>query len=192
MLIPKLKYDKFTYSDYLAWDDQERWEIINGIPYNMSPAPYRKHQKISTNLSGEFYNYLKGKKCTVYVAPFDVRFAEKGTDDELIETVVQPDISIFCDPSKLDKRGAIGAPDLIVEILSLSTFDKDINLKFKLYQKHKVQEYWIVDPDNNTLKVYQLDKQGTYQPANEYGEKDKVKVGIFPDLEIDLCFVFEE
>ena len=93
---PAVKIEKYTYADYLLWDDDERWEIIEGVPYNMSPAPRRYHQIILGNLHLIIASYLKGKKCRAYLAPFDVRFAEKYDDNALVETVVQPDISVFC------------------------------------------------------------------------------------------------
>lgn len=192
MGIPKPKFDKFTYADYLTWSNDERWELIDGFAYNMSPAPKRRHQKILVNLVRKFSNYLVKKKCEVYTAPFDVRFCEKNEADEEIENVVQPDISIFCDPSKLDDRGAKGAPDLVVEVLSESTALKDLHEKLLLYQRFGVKEYWITDPDKKQLNVYKLDKQGRYFLERIYLQNDIVTVGIFPDLTIDLKDVFEE
>lgn len=189
MTLPQLKTEKFTYADYLTWDDSEKWEIIEGMPYNMSPAPYRIHQDVSGNLFREFSSYLKDKKCKVYSAPFDVRLSEHITDDELIQNVVQPDISIFCDMTKLDKRGAIGAPDLIVEILSVSTFSKDMNEKLRLYRKHRVKEYWIVDPDNQIVMIYTQGKKGMYK-LKKYTNKEIIQVGLFPGLNIDLSDIF--
>ena len=148
---------KWTYADYLAWPDDERWEIIDGEAYNMSPAPSRLHQEISGKLFGSFYEYLKGKKCKLYAAPFDVRLPDlAGLTDEKIETVVQPDIVIICDRTKLDERGCIGAPDIVVEILSPATSGYDLKVKYQLYQQHGVKEYWIIHPAEQTLLVYKL------------------------------------
>ena len=122
--------ERFTYGDYLTWDDGERWELIDGVPYNMSPAPTVRHQAISRELSTEFALYLRGKPCQLFAAPFEVRLPEVDESDELVETVVQPDLSIICDKSKLDEAGCRGAPDLIVEILSPSTAHKDLKVKF--------------------------------------------------------------
>lgn len=184
---------EFSYKDYLLWDDtNERWELINGIAYDMSPVPMRKHQELSGILFGELYNYLKNKDCTVYAAPFDVRLPDGFQSDDEIKTVVQPDISVFCDEEKLDDKGAIGAPDLIIEILSPSTAAKDLKEKFFLYEGVGVKEYWIVDPSNETLVVYILDKDGKYPRGAVYAGKDKVKVGIFEDFEIKMEDVFKD
>ena len=184
---------EFSYKDYLTWNkDNERWELINGIPYDMSPAPTRKHQGISRNLSMQLSNYLDDKECSIYAAPFDVRLPVGFQADSEIKTVVQPDISVFCDQDKLDDRGAVGAPDLIIEILSPSTAAKDLREKFSLYEKSGVKEYWIVDPANETLTVYSLDVNGKYPRGKIFAGEDKVKVGIFKDLEIKMDTVFKD
>ncbi len=189
---PRKLNTTFSYKDYLSWNNSnERWELINGVAYDMSPAPSRKHQDLFGILFGEFYNYLKNKDCTVYAAPFDVRLPEGFQSDSDIKTVVQPDISVFCDQDKLDNRGAIGAPDLIIEILSPSTAAKDLKEKFFLYESAGVKEYWIVDPSNETLTVYILDKDNKYQRGIVYAGEDKLKVGIFEDLEIEMEDVFK-
>jgi len=132
---------KFNYADYLNWADDERWEIIEGVPYNMSPAPAREHQRVSAIIFVKIYNFLSGKECEVYFAPFDVRLAEtKNEADEEIETVVQPDIVVICDQNKLDKRGCLGSPDIMVEILSPATSYKDQTEKLLLYEKHGVKD----------------------------------------------------
>ncbi|OFX61809.1 MAG: hypothetical protein A2046_03190 [Bacteroidetes bacterium GWA2_30_7] len=192
MAIPKLKTDKFTYADYLTWNDDKRWEIIDGYIYDMNTSPKRKHQSISGNLSVLFSNFLKVKKCKVYIAPFDVCLCEKNESDEEIENVVQPDISIFCDTSKLNDNGAKGSPDLIIEILSESTYKKDLGVKLILYQKYAVKEYWLVDPNTDSLTVYKLDLFGRYQIEKEYTKNEKVIVGIFPELKININELFEE
>ena len=122
--------ERFTYGDYVTWDDDERWELIDGVPYNMSPAPRVRHQAISRELLAEFVLYLRGKSCQVFAAPFDVRLPESDERDDLVETVVQPDLSVICDRGKLDDAGCRGAPDLIVEILSPGTAHKDLKVKF--------------------------------------------------------------
>ena len=106
----------FTYGDYLQWDDGERWELIDGVPYNMSPAPNRRHQEISGELHRQLATYLLDMPCNVYASPFDVRLPESDEAENDISTVLQPDISVICDSHKLDDAGCIGAPDLIVEI----------------------------------------------------------------------------
>lgn len=143
---------KFTYEDYCTWSDDERWELIDGKAFRME-APNRYHQKISMNLAGELYLHLKGNKCEVYAAPFDVRLnVGEGSD-----TVVQPDIMVFCDREVLDEIGAKGAPDLVIEILSPSTRDKDCTVKLKKYKQHGVKEYWVVDPLYEIVTIYLLE-----------------------------------
>jgi Uma2 family endonuclease len=133
------KDKKYTYTDYLNWPDDERWELINGAAYAMSPAPKTAHQRISREISKAVFNFLDGKPCEAFSAPFDVKL-----DDD---TVVQPDLSVICGEDKIDERGCTGAPDLVVEILSDSTAYKDLTEKRFLYQKHGVREYWIINPD---------------------------------------------
>lgn len=181
---------KYNYSDYLKWQDDERWELIDGIAYNMTPAPSRKHQEISGELFRQISNYLQGKDCRVYAAPFDVRLPKKDEKEE-IETIVQPDITIVCDKSKLDDKGCIGAPDLIIEILSPHTAKKDVREKFYLYENVGVKEYWIADPDDETIMVFYLKDSGDYSKPKVYNRGQKAKIDIFEDLMIDLALVFK-
>ena len=164
MGIPAIKSDhKYTYSDYCQWPDDERWELINGVAYNMSPAPGTRHQEISFFLSTEIGIFLKGKSCKAFSAPFDVFLSEmKNQDISNFNTIVQPDISVICNSDKIVSRGCIGAPDLIMEILSPSTSSKDLNIKYKLYEKSGVPEYWIVDPGNEYIRIFHLTKEGKY------------------------------
>lgn len=187
-----LKKEKriYTFADYITWPDDELWEIIDGVPYNMTP-PTLNHERVSGALFNKFYNYLEGKTCEVFSAPFGVRFPKEDEPDEYIKNALMPDITVVCDKKKLDDRGCRGAPDLIVEILSPSTAKRDIKAKRHLYQRSGVKEYWIADPLHKTLQVYKLDKEGKYGFPETYGEDDKIKVGIFNDeLEIELAKVF--
>ena len=136
MSIPvKKENHKFTYKEYCSWPDEERWELIDGIAYNMSAAPSRKHQEVSFELTGLIREYLKGKTCKAYAAPFDVMLPVFPIENEnKIDTIVQPDISVICDLSKMTEKGCLGAPDLIMEILSPSTSKKDLNESFGLYE----------------------------------------------------------
>jgi len=185
-------YDTYTYGDYLRWDDDERWELIDGVAYNMTPAPARRHQGILRELAGQLFNYLKDKPCKLYLAPFDVRLPENDEADEEVTTVVQPDIVVICDPKKLDDRGARGAPDLVIEILAPSTSRKDVKIKFNLYEMHGVREYWIVDPTGGTVMAYRLGPDSRYGRPQVYTDEDSAPVGIFEDLTIDLKAVFAE
>jgi len=186
MSTPKLE-EKYTYQDYLTWDDGHRWELINGIPYAMSPAPGRQHQAISIKLAALFVTHLEGKTCEPFAAPFDVRFKNEQNEED---TVVQPDLSIICDPSKLDERGCLGAPDLIVEILSPATASRDLKEKLKLYESHGVQEYWVIEPNDKILFVYTLNKKGIYDRAEIYNADDTVQSQAVTGLKIKLDKIF--
>ena len=182
---------KYTYGDYLNWPDDIRCELIAGVIYDMTPAPMRKHQDILRDISVQFVNFLKNKRCKVYIAPFDVRLPGGMEKDELVDTVVQPDISIICDKKKLDEKGCRGAPDIVVEIISPSTASKDMKEKLNLYEKHGVKEYWIVHPDEKIVMVFsQTGKRGFGKPQ-VYSENDIIKVKRFKGLSINLTDVFE-
>jgi Uma2 family endonuclease len=184
---------RYSFADYLTWIDDKRRELINGFVNLMTPAPSTKHQQILSGINSLLWNLLLKQKCQVFPAPFDVRFPSKNGEvsDDKIYTVVQPDICIVCDESKLDERGCLGAPDLIVEIISLSSVKKDVEEKFKLYQENGVREYWIVQPNDETLTVFFLEN-GKYQIQGIYTRGSKVKVGIFEGkMSIDLDYVFK-
>ncbi|OQY01772.1 MAG: hypothetical protein B6I20_07465 [Bacteroidetes bacterium 4572_117] len=182
---------RYSFADYLTWFDDKRRELIGGFINLMSPAPSREHQKISMKLSLGFGNYLLNKKCEVYSAPFDVRLPKNGeTDDDKTFNVVQPDIVVICDPKKLDNKGCLGAPDLIVEILSKSTSKTDLKDKYCLYEKSGVKEYWIAFPNEKSIHKFVLDKNKKYQLERMYVEGDKIFPSIFTDLIIDIADVF--
>jgi len=174
----------YTCDDYYSWDDEKRWELIDGSAYLMSPSPSWKHQGISGNLHRQLANYLNDKSCKVFAAPFDVRL-NADTDDN---TVVQPDLVIICDKTKLDDKGCNGAPDMVIEILSPSTTSRDTVKKFRLYQKSGVREYWIVDPDSKTVSVHLLEN-GRYI-TTAYDEEDTAPVNVLEGCEINLPDVF--
>ena len=186
------KDELFTYGDYLKWNDDERWELIDGVAYNMTPAPSRFHQQISRELLIQLATHLRHTACQVYAAPFDVRLPEGDEADDAVRTVVQPDVSVICDPSKLDDKGCKGAPDLIVEILSPATARKDLKEKFLRYERAGVKEYWIADPSGKTVTVFRLSEAGLFGRPDVYGEEERIKVGIFEEMEIDLQPVFNE
>ncbi|MDI1276343.1 Uma2 family endonuclease [Methylobacter sp.] len=152
-------------------------------------APQRLHQDIVFELGRQVVNYLQGKPCKGYTAHFDVRLPRKDEADANVETVVQPDLSVICDPAKLDKQGCRGAPDWIVEVLSPSTALKDMNTKRGLYQLHGVQEYWIIHPEDRWILVYTLDEQGRYGQPGVFGMDEATSVQRFPDLSIDWSFM---
>ncbi|MBN2443423.1 MAG: Uma2 family endonuclease [Spirochaetales bacterium] len=186
MALPKPE-ETFTYSDYLTWPQEERWELIHGIPYNMSPAPSLHHQQISFELAGQIHAYLRGKSCQAFTAPFDVRFPGK---DETIDTVVQPDISIICDKTKLDERGCLGPPDIIIEILSPHTASKDLKEKFVLYELQGVKEYWVVEPLDKVVFVFTRGADSLYGKPRIFSPPDKIASGVVKNLVIELESVF--
>ena len=149
----------YTYADYMTWEWEQRAELILGKIFKMSPAPSSGHQRILGNLYVPIWNYLQGKKCQAFLAPFDVRLPGPSKKDRDIVTVVQPDICVICDSSKVDQRGCLGAPDWIIEILSKYTSAKDLNIKFDVYEASGVKEYWVVHPSEQTLLIYTLDEQ---------------------------------
>jgi len=183
---------KFTYKDYLTWSEEEQWELINGIPYNMTPAPSTQHQKIVTTLIAQFYNALKDSPCQVFGAPFDVRLPEQEIKSDDIFTVVQPDLAIICDRNKLDNHGCVGGPDLVIEVTSPTTLRKDIKDKFYLYEKAGVTQYWIIYPEQKTVVVFKLDKEGKFGRPDIYCETDLIQSEIPRSIRIDLSEVFQE
>jgi len=192
---PALKNDRiYTYGDYKNWPDDERWELIDGTAWNMSPAPNRFHQKYSAKLFQQIINFLEGHPCEVYSAPFDVllpNFPEE--DEDSVTTVVQPDISVICDKDKLTSKGCTGAPDWLIEIVSPYTLRKDMAIKFDLYERHGVKEYWLVDPGSKTVQVYILDEKGKYpEDPVLYSEGDLVPSSVLVGLAVDLGRVFAE
>ena len=191
MALPAEK-ERYTFADVLTWDENERAEIIDGEPVMMAPPPSRAHQEISGELFGQLREYLKGKKCKVYHAPFAVRPFEQGGDSqEEVDTIVEPDITIVCDPSKLDDMGCKGAPDMVVEILSPSTRRHDRLTKFNLYQRAGVREYWIVDPADKSVQVFTL-TDGLLLPHEVYDRKGVAKVNVLEGCFIELSKVFSE
>jgi Uma2 family endonuclease len=185
---------KYTYADYLTWQLDEMVELIRGKVVRMAPAPGTSHQSASSNLHVAIGSYLIGKKCKLFSAPFDVRLPlpEAEQQQDKTGTVVQPDLCVICDISKLDDRGCNGAPDWIIEILSQSTAHKDLNEKFELYRHAGVQEYWVVHPAEGTVLPYRLDADGQYAlpRSTPYTIGDKVPVGLFPGFEVELGAVF--
>ncbi|HZK54258.1 MAG TPA: Uma2 family endonuclease [Desulfosporosinus sp.] len=179
----------YTYADYLQWDNGKRRELIEGVIVDMTLAPCRLHQEILMELGRQFSNYLLGKTCKVYVAPFDVRLPREDESTEETKTVVQPDLVVVCDPEKLDQRGCEGAPDLVVEILSPSTAKHDLIVKLQLYERAGVKEYWVVQPTDQTLMVFRL-CNGEYGKPKVYAFPDHVPVDVLSEFTLDLSTVF--
>jgi Uma2 family endonuclease len=182
---------KYTYADYLTWQFDEMVELIKGKILRMSPAPLRRHQRISLILTSELYNFFKNKKCEVYEAPFDVRLI-KNKENGQIETVVQPDICVICDLDKLDELGCVGSPDLIVEIVSKSSKKRDYHDKFDLYEENGVLEYWIVDPDAKSVDVFVLEDEKYIHKGVYFNEVDVIPCTLFPEFQVSWKEIFAE
>jgi len=181
----------YTYADYLKWTFDERLEIIKGKIFPMSD-PARIHQRISSNLFGEIYLYLRNKKCEAYSAPFDVRLTPlKKNISEKVHTIVQPDICVICDLDKLDEKGCVGAPDLMIEILSPGNTRKEMREKYEVYEENGVKEYWLVEPQDKCVFVYVLNEAGKYIGLQPVTDEDILTSTVFPDLHIDLSRVFD-
>lgn len=190
--ISQLDFDKrYTYNDYLTWEFIERVELIKGYLFRMAPAPTSEHQRISGKISNSITNFLSDKKCELYYAPFDVRFYDLDDPAKAITNVVQPDISVICDSEKIDKRGCLGAPDLIVEILSPSTSEKDLTWKYDLYEESGVKEYWVVSPTEKNMMIYTLDGADKYQPSRLFTRGDIIRSSVLEGFSLDLSDVFE-
>jgi len=153
---------RFTYRQYKTWPDTERWELIDGHAWSLSPAPLPRHQDLLGKLYLEFGNFLRDKECKVFLTPFDVLIPKAEEPEDEVDTVVQPDLLVFCDRSRITERGSRGAPDLVLEILSPSTAKKDLNDKFRLYERSGVREYWVVDPGNRSILVYRREEGGKF------------------------------
>ncbi len=186
----------YTYADYLTWQLDKTVELIRGKIMMMSPAPNVKHQSISWQLSGILFQYFKAKDCRAFAAPFDVRLyncQKSANADKDIHTIIQPDLCVICDIDKLTEQGCLGAPDLIIEILSEGNSKKEVQTKYSLYQESGVTEYWVVYPYEQTVNQFVLDQSThKYQLINMFAEDDIAISHIFPDLEIDLKEVFAE
>ncbi|MBT0811505.1 Uma2 family endonuclease [Litoribacter ruber] len=183
---PSFSYGgKYSYADYLSWEMDEMVEIIKGKVFKWTAAPNRIHQKVVNQLSFELNKFLNGKQCELYPAPFDVRLPTKSKKNEDIFTVVQPDLCVICDKSKLDDAGCIGAPDLIVEILSPGNNRKELYHKYEVYRESGVKEYWLVHPFEHTLLIYTL-KNGAYAASRLYGKGDIVESSVLKGFQLDL------
>ena len=184
--------ERFTYGDYRTWPDEERWELIEGIAYSMSPAPMTRHQELSGRLFLEIGKYLKGRHCKVFNAPFDVLLPRMDETDDEVETVVQPDIVVYCDKSKITKRGARGAPDWAIEILSARSAKKDFEAKYQLYQRHGVREYWIVDPDAAVIHAWRLGEDGLFGEEALYEDGEAAPSLVLEGLVMDTKELFKD
>jgi Uma2 family endonuclease len=181
----------YAYADYLRWEFEERLELIKGRIFKMG-GPATLHQQISMNLGFKLHGFLRGKPCKVFAAPFDVRLPQQSLDEKAIHTVVQPDLCVICDSSKIDTKGCIGAPDIVVEILSPGNNRKELKNKFEVYEEAGVKEYWIIHSVEKTLFKYVLDEHGRFQSTHLLTLGDMVMTSILPGLELSLDEVFAD
>jgi len=173
---------KYTLQDYLTWPDEERWELISGTAYNMTPAPSLKHQSVAGSLYRILGNKLMGTLCRPFIAPIDVVLSEQD--------VVQPDIIVVCDKKKITEANIQGAPDLVVEVLSPSTAIKDKREKKALYEKHGVREYVLIDPNENYIERFML-SDGIFGLPEIYGPGEVLVLKSLEGLKVPLNEVFE-
>lgn len=174
---------RYTWTEYQTWSVDERWELIDGVAYNMSPAPSIRHQRVASNFHGVLYRMLAGKSCRPFMAPTDVRLSE--TD------VVQPDILVICDPGKITPSHIEGAPELVVEILSPGTSAKDLREKKWLYQRAGVREYIVVDPLELYVQRFLLSGEGRYGEPEVFGPEDVITLAVLDGLTVDLREILE-
>ena len=180
----------YTYADYMQWQFKERLELFRGKIFKMG-APNMNHQIVGRHLFNEFYNYMKGKTCQVFIAPFDVRLPVKNRkNDYEITTVVQPDICIFYDPAKLDDRGACGAPDLAIETLSPGNRKDELREKYEVYEESGVKEYWIADPVKKAVLVFLLQPNGKFSIPAIYSGRDTLEAACVPGLKFNVNEIF--
>lgn len=191
-MVQPAEKENYTFADYLTWDENDRYEIIYGDAVMMAP-PKRIHQETLTEIFKQIANFLDDKPCKIYPAPFGVRlFEQDGDSPSDVDTVVEPDISVVCDRSKLDDYGCKGAPDMVIEILSPSTMRNDRLVKFELYRRAGVREYWIVDPNNQSVEVYLRDENNDLRPHEVYTRNDTAKVTVLDGCTVELAKVFPE
>lgn len=179
------KTGRFTYADYCRWPEDERWELIDGEAFAMCPAPTRLHQEFITECVAQIHPQLKGTDRRLYVAPFDVRLPKADEADERVDTLVQPDIAVFCDRTRLDDKGARGAPDWVIEILSPATAARDQIRKRALYERHGVREYWLIHPVDRLLTLYRLGEDGRYGAPELLELIGCTEVAALPGVRID-------
>lgn len=181
----------YTYADYLKWAFDERLELIKGKIFKMTPAPGSVHQRQSGRLYAKIYNYLEYKPCEVFSAPFDVRIPRLSGNDREVITVVQPDICVVCDPAKVDDKGCLGAPDIVVEILSPGNNKKELKNKYEVYEESGVLEYWIIHPQEKTFLKYTL-TEGSFVPSKLLTIGDDVTTPVLPGFVLSLEELFAD
>lgn len=182
---------RYSYAEYFRWKFEDRVELIKGFIHKMSPAPSPTHQSVSLKMGVKLSNFFEGKPCVIFTAPFDVRLpdSEKQMADDLVYTVVQPDLCVICDLRKIDRRGCVGAPDLVIEILSPGNTQKEMGIKFRLYEENGVREYWFADPAKKTIIIYSL-QEGKYV-GHHFSENEEIRSVLFSALKFKTGEVFD-
>jgi Uma2 family endonuclease len=181
----------YSYADYLQWKFKERLELIRGSIFQLS-APNTNHQIVAVELTKQLSIFLEGKACHVFAAPFDVRLPRPGkTADNLVKTVVQPDICVVCDESKIDEKGVCGAPDLVVEILSPGNTKHEVRTKFELYEEAGVREYWLINPEEENIIIYLLDENKKLNSGKMYAGGDIISSTAVAGFTIDVEQLFK-
>lgn len=180
----------YSYANYLNWLFEDRVELIKGKIFKMSPAPSRVHQEIVGHVFRKIGNFLEKKPCKVYVAPFDVRFPKESDNDNDVYTVLQPDICVICDKNKIDSRGCIGAPDIVVEVLSPGNTKMELLHKYKVYEEFGVKEYWVVSQSDQSILIYTLNDSGKFLPSKIFTLSEKITSSVLPGFELALDDVF--
>lgn len=190
MTTAKKQNTAWRYGDYLCWADDHRWELIDGVAYNMTPAPSTRHQEIVGNVYFLLRQGLSNStNCQTFDSPIDVLLPLNEEADEQVGSVVQPDVLVICDRSKITEQFIRGAPDLIVEVISPSTAKKDEGIKRDLYERVGVAEYWLVHPVDHTINRYTL-TEGQYHRSEVFGLGDTIVSTKFTDLSIKLSDIF--
>lgn len=184
MGLPQRNDEHYSFADYVRWNDDARWELIDGIAYLMAPAPTSFHQIVAFQIGYQVETRLKGKPCTVLLSPIDVRLPKPGQTDDKADTVVQPDVLVVCDRSKIDAKGVKGAPDWIAEVLSPTSASRDHILKREVYERAGVPEYWLVHPVDRVLTIYRLEN-GRYGMPDIRELKGITPVGPLPGVEVE-------
>jgi Uma2 family endonuclease len=190
MQLANLNLEKlYTYADYFKWQFDERVELIKGKIFKMAPAPSPSHQDIAGEIYIAAKKALRGTSCKAYVAPFDVRFPGKSAEDQDIITVLQPDVCVICDPSKIDRRGCIGAPDIVVEVLSPGNNAKELKNKYEIYEEAGVREFWVVSPQDQTF-LQHIWEDGRFKLLPVKVPGDVVTSTVLPGFTLDLTDLF--
>jgi len=186
------KAEVYDYTYFSSLPEGMPVELIDGQVFSLSPASNYRHQKISAFIFRKLANHLEDKEAEIFFAPYDVFLVNEGQDIKECKNIVHPDIIVINDKKKIIEKGVKGTPDLVIEIVSQSTKNRDYIQKLSLYGDYGVKEYWIVNPKSMTISVYKSDEGGGFSDTDIYTFNDKIKVNIFKDLEIDFSPLYNK